>query len=521
MARLRQLYPQNYPSSSNISAEFESIVRYLNSAEVGNKTLSELLVSIFDDNGDPDIPVEFQYDPTNGLQARVGVFDNATDGWETVASASDIRGVDGADVGTIDAPVMFNGTDFTGTGAQVNFSYPLTDDTDVMVFVNGVLQATSTYTKDVTNQRVTFGSAPANLAKIRIWSIRTAVAVGFARSDIVSSASQAVFPFDHAEGDTLLVYRNGILQRSGGSYDYVSSPAQSTITFMVALPASDLVSIIRIDSPVQRRVAGLMTEEKFVDQATGLILYSKLSIADGAIPQAKVSGLAAALPTKAKITLSATSPASPAATDLWLDTGSSPNQLRFYNGTSWISTNPGQSLPSFDEANALQYVRIKATGDGFEYGDIDLSSYMPKSYRGAANGVASLDASGTVPLTQIPDFHTGVPLSLALSNGSNITGGTYFIQKFYKASVVISGMSVKLGAIASGSVTVQLKINGSLHGTAMTVSNTTEAIASAVNVPAVTVDASTSAKTVEVVVGGTFTGVTLAEVAIAATMLAV
>ena len=43
MARLKVLYPGNHTSSSNIGADIENIVRYLNSAEVGDFTLSELL----------------------------------------------------------------------------------------------------------------------------------------------------------------------------------------------------------------------------------------------------------------------------------------------------------------------------------------------------------------------------------------------------------------------------------------------------------------------------------------------
>ena len=42
MARLRQQHPQNYVSSGNIHTDFENIIRYLNTAEFGDKTIAEL-----------------------------------------------------------------------------------------------------------------------------------------------------------------------------------------------------------------------------------------------------------------------------------------------------------------------------------------------------------------------------------------------------------------------------------------------------------------------------------------------
>ncbi len=70
MARLRQQHPQNYTSSGNISVEFENLVRYLNAAEIGNKTIAELLDSLFDDEGNLQGSLEMRYDPSIGLQFR-------------------------------------------------------------------------------------------------------------------------------------------------------------------------------------------------------------------------------------------------------------------------------------------------------------------------------------------------------------------------------------------------------------------------------------------------------------------
>ena len=72
MARIRQQHPQNYTSTGNINTEFENILRYINSAELGNKSISELLDSIFDASGDFDGVVQIRLDTTSGLQYRVG-----------------------------------------------------------------------------------------------------------------------------------------------------------------------------------------------------------------------------------------------------------------------------------------------------------------------------------------------------------------------------------------------------------------------------------------------------------------
>ena len=90
-----------------------------------------------------------------------------------------------------------------------------------------------------------------------------------------------------------------------------------------------------------------MTTASFVDTATGLIDFTKLSIDNDEIPQAKVNGLSTGLAAKAKLTVSSSTPSAPATGDLWLDTSQTPNQLKFYNGTEFISTNPTSSIPSF------------------------------------------------------------------------------------------------------------------------------------------------------------------------------
>ena len=108
MARLKVLYPGNHTSSGNIGADVENIVRYLNATELGDNTLAELVKILFDSTGKLVAPVELRNDSINGLQYRVGTYTEAEQGWTTLATVAELRGVSGSDVGTIGSP-LFSG----------------------------------------------------------------------------------------------------------------------------------------------------------------------------------------------------------------------------------------------------------------------------------------------------------------------------------------------------------------------------------------------------------------------------
>jgi hypothetical protein len=98
MPRLRQLFTGRYASAGAVNSEFEQLVRYLNTAELGNKTLAELMSQVFDESGDISLPLSFRYDATEGLQVRWG--EEAP--WMTLAAPSQLRGPAGQSVGLID-----------------------------------------------------------------------------------------------------------------------------------------------------------------------------------------------------------------------------------------------------------------------------------------------------------------------------------------------------------------------------------------------------------------------------------
>ena len=171
MARIRQQHPQNYTSTGNINTEFENILRYINSAELGNKSVGELLDSIFSSTGVFDGVVQIRLDPTSGLQYRVGTYTTNTEGWLSIAAIADIRGSAGSDVGTINAPIFFNRQDKSlATGATViAYTFEATTDS-VVLYLNGVLQAESTYTLNSSANTITLGTAVGSGVKSSIYS---------------------------------------------------------------------------------------------------------------------------------------------------------------------------------------------------------------------------------------------------------------------------------------------------------------------------------------------------------------
>jgi hypothetical protein len=496
MARIRQQYPQNYGSSGNISTEFENVIRYLNAAELGNKTVGELLAQIFDENGDFDGPIEIRKDTAGGIQYRVGNWDTADEGWTTIVTLSDIRGEPGADLGWVGAPIFHSRADYVATAAQAIFSYAHAASDELMVFVNGVLKRRSTattydYTSDPAASTVTLSAALGAGDKVTIYKVRTNAITGYRRQDYYTTGNQTVFGFGFDADTQLQVYKNGILQREGGSYDYTLQPDNDTVTFNVAVPINNLVSIIVIENRSSQAITGLMLENNFCDIATGLIKLAKISIADNAIAQAKVSGLVTALGTTAKMTVSASTPTTPTTGSLWLDTSQTPNQLKFYNGTAWLRTSVENAIPTFSSSNAGQYVRVNGTGTNLEYAGVDLSSVIPLTSRGAANGVASLDSSGRLPSAQLPSALSSFSYYSTVASPSNTN---YTITRIFKQKITLEGIAVR---VTGGSCTLQVMVGGVATGITYSVSVTPTEISIA---SPIEIDATTASKTIGFVV---------------------
>lgn len=455
MARLRQIHPGNYRSSDRMNDEFEQIVRYLNSAELGNKTIAELLRILFDGDGNFRGPVEMRLDDT-GLQYRIGTYTGSEAGWLPIADVAELRGPPGRDFGAIGGPLLYGRADLAIGNGQTVFSYSHVASDDIFAFKNGVLQAKSLYSHSAGGGTVTFAQSPYASPgdTLTLFRVRASQVEAFRRSDLTAAPGQAVFPFTHTEDEVLQVYRNGVLMRRGGSYDYVNDPLSSTVTFMSPTQPGDLISIITVEDKALSTVAGLMTEDRYTN-ADGLIPWPRLLVADNEIPQSKVAGLATVLDGTFPTHVGPSAPANPDAGWLWIDTTSSPNIMKFWNGTTWLRTSPATAVPDYTNVNALQILRVSANGTALEWSNVDLSGRIPMSFLAAANGVATLDAEGTIPFAQLPDIFALE--SYQLIKAGSVTNATYDVRRIYKQKVRIDAISRKLSA---GSADIKITVGG-------------------------------------------------------------
>jgi len=608
MARLRQQHPQNYVNSGNIHTDFENVIRYINTAELGDKTLSELLATIFNEQGVFDGPISMRLDGSLGLQYRVGQYSDAETGWSTIATSASIRGTAGASVGNVEGPFFFDRRDMlvggaisaitvtgagsgystaptvtisapqetTGTtatatatisGGAVNaitltnagsgytaaptvtisggggsnatatgavgspnsvLSYTFNASTEnIVVYRNGLLLHDTTtastaaqYTFSTSANTVTLAAASPAVAlgdKVTIYSVRSQAVTNFRRTDNEILTTTTVVAFAHTADEKLLVWRNGILQEPGGSADYIPSSASGTLTFVDTsnqLTAGDKVTVLTVENTSLKTVAGLMFEDEYTN-ASGYINYAKLAVADNEIPQAKVSALATTLTNKANLVSQSTTPSSVSTGDLWLDTSLNPAILKFYDGTQFLETSPESSLPTFVQTNANQFVRVNGTGTGLQYGDIDFSSVVPKTFMGAANGVATLDSSGNLPVTQLPETFSTVSIpffSTFEDSSASISNKTYYLSRIWKQTIRIDGIAYKL---SSGTATLQLSVDGTPVGSTFSATSTLQSdnIATVIEV-----NGTVASKRLELVVSNNSSGQNLEVVVAAATV---
>ena len=488
MARLRQSYANRYASAEATSAEFESVIRYINSAEIGNLTLRELLQQIFDDEGVVDLGVGIRFNPGVGIEYRIG---NDSE-WKLAASEDQVRGTPGLNVGSVESPLFSGRQYFTGNGSNTTFSYIVGDDaTDVLVWINGVLLNSSAYTFSAPGTSVTLSSPPANGASVSIASVRTSASATYQRIDYTAVANQVVFPFPHEAGDELIVYVNGIFKREGGGYDYILSSASGTVTMTSPQVAGSVVTIMNIANKNIRSVTGLMLEERYA--TNGLINFSKIAVADGAVAQAKVNGLVAALALRADIYVQGTTPSTPREGALWVNTSGVLPSLNFYQGTRWVSTNADGMIPAPTNANARKFLRLNASATGFEYADFDASNFVSEDAIGNPSGVAPLDNAGLLPSSVIPAF-----LASDLINGrigGSVANATHKVALVSRNTLTVRAISIELGA---GSATVQLNIDGTDVGSPLAATTTPQRVAISNHL----VNALTSPKSVRLVVTG-------------------
>lgn len=210
MSRLRQQNPQNYGSSGRINAEFENVIRYINAAELGNKTIGELMSVLFNADGIFDGPIEMRLNTSEGLEYRVGEYLNPEDGWQLLVHIEDIRGPAGLNVGQIDGPIFFNRVDFpVVSNGTTNIPYNYTPGTeDILVYKNGLLLrgtgVSPDYTYDTVGNQVILAVAVNIGTVISIMSIRASAISNYRRLDYVAIGTVATVPFPFTDDERLM-----------------------------------------------------------------------------------------------------------------------------------------------------------------------------------------------------------------------------------------------------------------------------------------------------------------------------
>lgn len=488
MARIQQQNPNNYRSSALIHTDFENLIRYLVSSERGNKSLPEMMRLIFDDDGQVSIDVALQYS-ADGIQWRLG-----EDGdWQTLATASELRGEPGRDVGTVPLPVITQRSDIVATAAQTDFAYAHSATDFIFVYQNGVLLApTADYTTNATTNVVTLGTGATVNDVITIYKLRGEAGVDGTRTDTtVTSTTQSVFVVSFP--DTTYqeqIYLNGVLLAE--TTDYIISEAQSTITLTSPAVEDDVVTVIFLQSTDETTVTGFMLEGIYTDPATGLIPYAKLSIADASIPQSKINGLVAKLATVADTYVGSSTPASPASGDLWLDTSITPSNLKMYDGVEFFSVQPTSSLPAIKTSDANYIVSVNSSGSGLIYKPLDFSSLVYRTERGAAGGVATLDGDGLLEESQRPLVRTRDIINF--KNAGATADGNYAIRRAFgeKFRIIASTATT-----SSGTCSYQLSVSGAGIGSTYAVSSVAS---DQIYATAIEVDAQTVSKSLGLVV---------------------
>ncbi|WP_175404669.1 hypothetical protein, partial [Endozoicomonas atrinae] len=394
-------------------------------------------------------------------------------GWITIVQSEDLRGAPGREVGTIGDSIFQARYPFIAS-ADNEQTYDLAFDLsteDLLVYHNGILRSTPAhYTLNPTGGTNGLGSITlvdpivAN-DQIDIFKIRIDANPGYRREEQTTLAAQNLFSFVHDANERILVYRNGILLQPGGDRDYLTNPDTNTVTFTETLPTNTLVTFMVVQNTAQTQVTGLMMEDTYTDPATGLIKWDTITVNDSEIEQSKVDGLTDSLNKRAYMEVGPITPVNPQTSWLWLDTSRTPNQLKFFDGLRWLATSPESSLPSYSGETANQYVRVNGTGTGLEYADIDLSSVVPKTQKGAANGVASLDSQGRIPTGQMPEILSQSSLSVL---AQTVSDGDLMVGRILRQKVRIEAAGFRL---LSGTCDVQLTVNGVEVGQTYSVSS--------------------------------------------------
>jgi hypothetical protein len=486
MARLRQIQPGRYGSSDAVGSEFESIIRYLNGAEIGNNTLSELLAKVFNNNGEVTLGLGFRFDPAAGLQVSF------SDGqWYTIAGVDQVRGAPGLNVGSVDGSMFSNRQDFIAIAAQTVFPYRAsTGSVDVHVFANGLLLPPTEYAYSTTLENLTLVTPRGAGDLITAVSVRNNAALTYRRSDFVASPSQVVFPFPHSDNETIHVYRGGLFQRPGTGNDYTTNSVSGTVSMSTGQSAGTVITVMAVNNSALREVAGIMLEDRYTQN--GNIRLDRVAIPVNSVPQDRIVNLVTNLSAKADLYVGTSEPSgSIRQGSIWINTSGTVPRMNFYSGAGWYDASPNGLIPAPSPVFGGRFLRLNSSGTSLDYVNIDFSALVPRTAIGNPNGVAALDANGRVPNQNLSDAAFKSPI--IGSRTGLVADGSYNVAIISGNRHTFDGMTLMVG---EGSATVSLTVGGTAIGLPLAVGTTP----TKVNFVAVTRDATTQGQAVTLTV---------------------
>lgn len=208
---------------------------------------------------------------------------------------------------------------------------------------------------------------------------------------------------------------------------------------------------------------GLIPSVGYLD-GNGAILFNRLAIPDGAIPQVKISGFADALATA--VGLPHVGPTPPVDNRrMWVNTNGASPSLNYSDGVDWITVE-GVQLPAVGSGTgaANKVLRVNGAGSGYELVDVPGLGFVASSQVGAGGGVAGLSTTKTVPVRQLPRVGKRITMRIDLTSNAAVNRVVGFLPTRAQAIAEGSaeGVSARVVAVtgtgAGGNYSARLRI---------------------------------------------------------------
>ena len=451
MARIRQIHPYSYYVSSHVSDDITNIVRYLSSAELGNKTLSELMAELFDKDTGELLP---------GIELRVhdGYIEwrpNEDTDWSKLVALEELKPPPGDFIGDVTEVLLSARQEYVLVAGQVDLPYAVNTTDKYLVYMNGLLLRDSEFTVDTGNQQITLLVQVQDNDTAVLFTYGATSQADLNRIEWVGiSGTTFNLGFVYTDMQQVHVYRNGLLL----SYeaDYTIDLKTDKITFAQVIQSTDVIIFINIVQQSGTKTRGVMMEEVYTDSRSRLIRYDRIDVKDGQIPQAKIADLVAGLSAYAQVIVSDTAPTAVQGQTFWVQPLPSGGlAVHFFYEGAWQPLTSQYQIPDFTIGDAGRTMAVNATATGLEWQDSITEGYLHRSQIDKPSGVAGLDASGRLSPGAMPERLDGA--SLEFTFGGLFSTGAFVNRLLFGLDLDIVQVA---GMIEEGAASVQLYAGG-------------------------------------------------------------